>query len=256
MKSAITKLLITMLGLCLLGYTAVRTVDLISLTLPSDKQVTGYLALAAFDGGLIAWSLFFMNGAKGAWQRGIAILMTLVSAGGVLAALAADTLYHASEAGMTRGVDLLFIESVVWVMVAVIGLNILSVTFVHITDPGRLKAMAEAEAIDKIESATLALIARSADSLAAELAPVQAAKWVEDMRARHGAGVLPTSHASKLTRSNSSVLATTTYNAEAEAVPTAAGDDEKAARAPKPTRSMTTRSKLKSADVTDPKSAP
>lgn len=256
MKSAITKLLITTLGLCLLGYTAVRTVDLITLTLPGDKQVTGYLALAAFDGGLIAWSLFFMNGAKGAWQRGIAILMTLVSAFGVLAALAADTFYHASEAGITRGVDPVFIESVVWVMVAVIGLNILAVTFVHITDPNRLKAMAEAEAMDRIESATLALIARSADSLAAELAPVQAAKWVEDMRARHGAGVLPTSHVPKSMRPHSSVPATMTYNAEAEAVPTAMSDDENTARAPKLARSLTARSKPKTADVTDPKSAP
>jgi|CXWL01.1.fsa_nt_gi hypothetical protein len=253
MKSAITKLLITALGLCLLGYTAVRTVDLITLTLPGDKQVTGYLALAAFDGGLIAWSLFFMNGAKGAWQRGIAILMTLVSTCGVLAALAADTLYHASEAGMTRGVDPLFIESVVWVMVAVIGLNILAVTFVHITDPSRLKAMAEAEAIDKIESATLALIARSADSLAAELAPVQAAKWVEDMRARHGAGVLPTSHVPKSIRPQSPTPASTIYNAEAEAMPTATSGGEKPAHAPKSVRSMAARRKLKSADVTDPK---
>lgn len=218
MKSKITILLVTLLGLALLGYTAVRTLDLIALTLPSDKQVTAYLALAAFDGGLVLWALFFMNGARGQWQRGIAILMTIVSAVGVIAALAGDTFYHTGTAGLTRQIDPAFIESVVWIMVTVIALNIAAVTGVHLTDPDRLKAQAEAEALDKIEDATLQKIAASADSLAAELAPMKAAAWVEEMRARHGASVVPASKTPQLARPTTPKLAVV-YNAEAADVP-------------------------------------
>jgi hypothetical protein len=51
MKQKIALTLLTLMGLALLGYTALRTLDLIQLTLPADQQAIGYLALVAFDGG-------------------------------------------------------------------------------------------------------------------------------------------------------------------------------------------------------------
>lgn len=58
MKQKIALALVTFMGLALLGYTALRTLDVIQLALPTDQQAIGYLALVAFDGGLVGWTLF------------------------------------------------------------------------------------------------------------------------------------------------------------------------------------------------------
>lgn len=49
-------LIISLMALGLLIYTGSRTVDLISITLPANQQALAYVALVAFDGGLIGWT--------------------------------------------------------------------------------------------------------------------------------------------------------------------------------------------------------
>ncbi len=44
----------TVLAGLLLVYSATRSLDFISLTLPADKQILAWFGLAALDGGLIA----------------------------------------------------------------------------------------------------------------------------------------------------------------------------------------------------------
>jgi hypothetical protein len=185
MKQKIALVLVTLMGLALLGYTALRTLDLIQLTLPVSQQAVGYLALVAFDGGLVGWTLFYLHGAKGAWQRAIATMMIVVSLAGVLIAFATDTFYQSAARGTIATIDPAFVSTAIWGMVAVIGANVGAVVGIHLTDPEARKAQAEEEARDKITEAVLKKIASNAEILATELAPQIGEAWVSDMRAQY-----------------------------------------------------------------------
>jgi hypothetical protein len=114
MKQKIALLLVTTMGLSLLAYTALRTLDFVQLTLPADSQAVGYLALVAFDGGLVGWTLFYLHGARGAWQRGVAVLMIGVSLIGVLIAFGADTFYQSAARGTLQTVDPQLVTTAIW----------------------------------------------------------------------------------------------------------------------------------------------
>lgn len=189
MKRTIATIVITVMGLVLLGYTALRTLDLIQLTLPIDQQAIAYLALVAFDGGLLGWLMFFLYGASGSWQRGIALVMIVVSLAGVLIAFGADTIYQASARGTLTELDPATISTAIWAMVLIIGANVAAVTIVHLQSPEARRMRAEEEARDKIEDAAIKKIDENADALAAELAPSLGAAWVKDMRHRYSAGL-------------------------------------------------------------------
>jgi hypothetical protein len=198
MKQKIALVLVTLMGLALLGYTALRTLDLIQLTLPADQQAIGYLALVAFDGGLVGWTLFYLHGAKGAWQRGISAMMIVVSLAGVLIAFGADTLYQANARGTLASLDPALVATAIWGMVLIIGANVGAVTAVHLTDPNARKAQAEEEARDRITEAALLQIASNAESLAAELAPQLGAAWLTEMRAQYAHGLATPQHIEQL----------------------------------------------------------
>jgi hypothetical protein len=159
------------------------------LTLPASQQVIGYLALVAFDGGLVGWTLFYLHGARGAWQRSISALMIVVSLTGVLIAFGADTFYQSAARGTIAEVDPGMVEGAIWGMVAIIGTNVAAVTAVHLTDPEARRLQAEEEARDKITEAALRQIASNSESLAAELAPRLGEAWLIDMRARYANGL-------------------------------------------------------------------
>ena len=65
MLKKIGVLFITVLGGALLIYSATRSLDFISLTLPKDRQVLAYFGLAALDGGILAWLLSYLYGSRG-----------------------------------------------------------------------------------------------------------------------------------------------------------------------------------------------
>jgi hypothetical protein len=141
--------------------------------------------LVAFDGGLVGWTLFYLHGAKGAWQRGISAMMIAVSLAGVLIAFGADTLYQANARGTLATLDPTLVATAIWGMVLIIGTNVGAVTAIHLTDPDTRKAQAEEEARDRITEAALLQIASNAESLAAELAPQLGAAWLTEMRAQY-----------------------------------------------------------------------
>lgn len=182
MKKSIASLLVSALGLLLLVYSASRSIDFIQMTMPDDQRVLAWFGLAALDGGLVFWLLFFLSGAKGGWQRGIALLMVIVDFVGVVGMFTLDTLYRSAEAGMIAQLSNQEIRSAVLVLSGVIALNIGATVGVHLMDPENLKRMAAEEANDQIEAAALEQIKSSADSLAAELAPRLAADWSDATR--------------------------------------------------------------------------
>jgi hypothetical protein len=202
MFKRIGSLLVTLLGVALLVYSATRSLDFIALTLPADKQLLAYFGLAALDGGVIAWLLAYLHGSRGGWQRAISILMVLVDLLGAVAMFTLDTLYRAGERGMIAGMTPEEIQTAVLALSGVIALNIAATVAHHLTDPESLKAQAEEEAFARIEEATLKQIAHNAEQLAAQVAPVLAEDWQAQTRARYlsyiGTGKLPLLEASQV----------------------------------------------------------
>ncbi len=188
-------LLVTILGGALLVYSATRSLDFISLTLPADRQVLAYFGLAALDGGLVAWLLSYLYGSRGGWQRAISILMVMMDALGAVTMFTLDTLYNTGKAGMTNALTPEEMLIAVLGLSGIIALNIIATVAHHITDPDMLREQAEEEAFAKVEDATLKQISRNADSLAAQLAPIMAADWQTQTQAKYlsyvGTGKLP-----------------------------------------------------------------
>lgn len=178
----------TALAVLLLIYSATRSLDFISLTLPPNRQILAWFGLAALDGGLIAWTLAYLHGAKG-WQRPIAFGMVIVDLLGAIGMFTLDTLYNSGANGMTVTLTQEEIFYAVLALSGVIGLNIAATVATHLMSPEALKQQAEEEADDKIETATLEKITQNADTLAAEVAPIVAADWVSKKRAQHMAKV-------------------------------------------------------------------
>ena len=185
MKKWIGKFLVTLLGGALLVYSAMRSLDFISLTLPADKQILAYFGLAALDGGLVFWLLSFLYGSSGGAQRGVSILMILVDFIGAVGMFTLDTLYNTGKAGMTQAMDANDLQSAVLALSLVIALNIAATVAHHILDPEQRKVMAEEEAFSKIEDMAIGKISENAQQLAAELAPQIAEDWMTVTRANY-----------------------------------------------------------------------
>ncbi len=178
-------LLVTILGGALLVYSATRSLDFIELTLPEDRKILAYFGLAALDGGLVAWLLSYLYGSRGSWQRAISILMVCVDVTGAIAMFTLDTLYNTGKAGMTKAMTPEEMTSAVLALSAIIAVNIIATIAHHITEPDKLREQAEEEAFAKVEDATLKQIAKNADTLAAQLAPIMAADWQRQTEARY-----------------------------------------------------------------------
>jgi hypothetical protein len=176
-QRAIAQILLLILGAALLAYTGSRTLHMLQATLSDDQQILAYFGLAAFDGGLILWTLYALHGARGAWQRGISWLMVILSLAGVVLAFVGDTLYSAGAAGLVKQMDEQMAIMVISGMSLCISLNIAALTACHMLDPHALQQAAENEAMDKLISAELEQMALNADQLAAELAPIRALHW-------------------------------------------------------------------------------
>lgn len=214
-QKVIGLVLVNGIGLALLIFTALRTLDLIQLTLPLESQNLGYLALVAFDGGLVGWTVYHIWAARGGWQRGISLGMIGVSIIGVLIAFGTDTQYQAAARGTVAAIDPELVSVAIWGMVGIIGLNIAAVVVTHLKDPDVQRMQAEEEARDKITDAALKQIASNAETLAAELAPRLGSQWISEMRAQFASG-LPALVASNGLQPASG---TTAFAAEVPAVP-------------------------------------
>jgi hypothetical protein len=147
--------------------------------LPPEQAPLSYLALVAFDGGLLGWSFFFAKGARGSWQRSIAAIMIVVSIVAVVIGFAGETFFNASKKGMlTITPDMS--ATVVWAVCGVIAANVVAIVVTHLTSPEHRRSMAEEEANDVIEDAVIEAIRRSAPITARQIAPHKVTEWVED----------------------------------------------------------------------------
>ena len=185
MFKKIGSLLVTLLALALLVYSASRSLNFISMTLPKDRSILAWFGLAALDGGLICWLLAYLYGSRGAWQRGIALLMVLVDLAGCVLMFTADSLYETGKVGLTTAFTQEEMMTFTLALSGIIAMNIAATVAHHLTDPDKLKAQSEEEAFHKINELALQKLAANADALAAELAPQIANDWMYQTRAKY-----------------------------------------------------------------------
>jgi len=114
-----------LIGLMLL-VTAPKTIRAIQVTLPEADKFQSYAALAAIDGGLLIWLFLFKHNADSTWRRGVALIMTVITLVATLGLTAMDSFLEAGHKGATavQASDLTALS--VWLVVAIIGLNILA----------------------------------------------------------------------------------------------------------------------------------
>lgn len=163
--------------IALLIYTASRTVDFLQKTFPPDMQYVAYLALAAFDGGIIGWTIFATVAAEGAIQRGISYLMIFICAIGVILTTVADTILVSSQAGLTKQPPYMTTVGI-WGSIAVIVINVLAGIVVHLASPHHTRKYELENVYDEIHQLTMEHIKASASIIAPQLAAEGAEHWV------------------------------------------------------------------------------
>lgn len=186
MFSRLGRLLATGLGVMLLIYSATRSLDFISLTLPADKQILAWFGLAALDVGVIAWLMAYLYGSGSAWQRVIAFGMVIIDFLGACAMFTLDTLYNAGNSGLINRLTPDAIQNAVLALSLVIAINIGATLAHHMLDPEAMRRHAEEEARAEIEAQALVLIRENAKSLAAQVAPQIAGSWKEQTALEYG----------------------------------------------------------------------
>jgi hypothetical protein len=67
----------------LLIYSASRSLNFISMTLPANRQMLAWFGLAALDLGLVVWLMSFLRGSHG-WQRPLAAIMVFIDLVGAI----------------------------------------------------------------------------------------------------------------------------------------------------------------------------
>lgn len=181
MAQRLTFIIVAIMSILLLVFTASRTLDLLQTMLPAGQQSAfAYLGLVAFDGGLLGWSFFFAHGARGQYQRAIALLMVILSLIAVGISTVADLYISAASKGLVSALSEGQRLAVLLAVGGVICANITAFFLVHITDPDRLRAMATESARDVIHAETLRQISQVAPIVAAQVAPQLTRQWVVD----------------------------------------------------------------------------
>jgi hypothetical protein len=160
--------LVTLLGLALLVYSAARSLDFITMTLPPDDQILAWFGLAALDGGLVFWLVHFIYSARGGWQRAIALLMVIVDFLGAVAMFTLDTLYH------TVSLTLEETRVAVLALSAIIAINIASTIATHLFDPDVRQRMIEEDYDNLVDEETERIMRKRAKLQATQIAPSRA----------------------------------------------------------------------------------
>jgi hypothetical protein len=184
------KIVLWLLILSMLGYTVVRSLHFLQQTLPPDQQYVAFLALAAFDLGVLGWLYYAMHSASGVNQRVIAYGMVFVCCGGVIVTTISDMLIVSDKNGMIAKMPPYTATVALWTVMAVIALNFLAGILTHLVDTKHVKHMAVESARDQITAASLAAIVAKAAEIAPQIAERVAFEWQNDI-IREMVGHLP-----------------------------------------------------------------
>jgi hypothetical protein len=165
------------LMIALMIYTATRTIDFIQMTFPKSMSYVAYLALAAFDGGILGWTIFATFSAEGALQRGLAYLMIFVDTLGVILTTVADTTTVSAQNGLTK-LDPNMATVGMWGSIAIIVLNVVAIIVTHLVSPEHMRKFELENVHDSIHQLTMQHIRTRAIEIAPQIAAEHAEHWV------------------------------------------------------------------------------
>lgn len=176
--------LLWLITIALMGFTAFRSVDLIQSTLPPDAQMLAYAALAGLDGGVLAWLFWTTRSAHGGTQRTIGSLMIIVDLAGISAAVLGDTM-RVADVGSKEIVGMI----AVYVVPVIIVSNVVACVVAHLVDPAQELRDANRTLQDEMERQKAEWVRSNAPALAAEVAAEQARHHADQEIAKfRGAG--------------------------------------------------------------------
>jgi hypothetical protein len=170
-------------------FTGSCTIDLIDHIMPTERAWMGYVSLFFLDGGIIIWTIFFLEVAEGYLQRGLSILLVIIDVVGVVVATIFDIELSAALKGIGTKPSQNTIDTTILICSAIIISNIVAMIAFHIVNPERRRRSAEKEAQAAVEDAVVKQIHRNAPQLAARAAPVVAQEWLNRLESQLYSGV-------------------------------------------------------------------
>lgn len=177
MGKFVSGLFLGALALALMVYTGSRTLDLMGWMLPANQQIYQYLALAAFDGGMVFWAWYFIAGAKGTYQRGISLVMACFDIIAVAVCTVADGTLNAAQKGEIAQIGHDQAQAIVIFVNAVIVISVAAFLACKMLSVENLRKIKEQDAEDQIYNAGLKAISALAPSIASDAAPYLAEEW-------------------------------------------------------------------------------
>jgi len=158
-------IIVLLLDAVLLIYTAWRSYDFLSTTVPSGFEILGLVGLWGLDIGAIAWSLVWIFGSSTKYQDWTSMAFFIIDLAGVILTSVTDSLMYGAKDGAMTGV--LSGISTVAIPLIVVS-NVVAGFIYHMTSP-RTKAMREERAADAVHRVKMSEItAMERDLLYAE----------------------------------------------------------------------------------------
>lgn len=137
-------IIVLLLDAVLLIYTAWRSYDFLSTTVPSGFEILGLVGLWGLDIGAIAWSLVWIFGSSTKYQDWTSMAFFLIDLAGVILTSLTDSLmYGAKDGAMTEVLSGVSTVAIPLIVVA----NVVAGFIYHMTSP-RTKAMREERAAE------------------------------------------------------------------------------------------------------------
>jgi len=137
-------IIVLLLDAVLLIYTAWRSYDFLSTTVPSGFEILGLVGLWGLDIGAVAWSLVWIFGSSTKYQDWTSMAFFIIDLTGVILTSITDSLMYGAKDGAMTGV--LSGISTVAIPLIVVS-NVVAGFIYHMTSP-RTKAMREERAAD------------------------------------------------------------------------------------------------------------
>lgn len=171
----IAYLILWVLILMLLGFTAIHTLHFLKLTSGQDQVILPWLGLAACDGGSLGWFIFFKYSAK-SWQRAISFLMVFFCLAGVCICTYADMFMVGNSNGLVTLPAGLGNQALTGVIVIIL-VNVVMTFVTHMVSPEMIRQWKIESAHDKIEDLTLKAIDQGATLIAPNISSQLGAQW-------------------------------------------------------------------------------
>lgn len=175
-----SNILLWILSLGLVLYTAFRSVHLVMSTLPAgNAQIMGYFALFGLDAALFIWLIYATRGARTPVQVWVSTIMIYVQIVGIILSVIADTLLvfnpavNATLVGQVAG----------WFIPVVFGVNVAAGITCKLFSHDRDERFAANAFHDAIADQVNAHMRDNAGQYAQSVAPVVAARKLAEMMA-------------------------------------------------------------------------